>query len=577
MATIVERLQIVIDTVERGAASAIRGIGDESEKASVKTRLLEGAQRQLGVETLTTKQALLGAGVAAGAFVGTQLVQYVAGGIEQFTSLAAEVRDFQRASGASAEDASRWVAALDDMQVSADAGEKAAFKLNREIGNGGAKLAEFNIEIARNKDGTADLSTTLENVAEAYVQTADSGERARMVAELFGRAGKDLIPILEQGKKGIQELFEGAESGHQIFSQEDLTRAREYELALDDLNDTFRGLQMEAGKVALPVVTGYANALSNTVQFADEFTATLDRQRVSFAGVTVSAKDAGEAYVEAGVKSLPVVGTLASVGDALGDVTGLWSSGSEEADKYSDAQKNVQDATRTLANALSDHGRGSREARDAEKELGAAQKELAGYNKDLESSLQGVNDKLQDHATKAYLAQQADLAAGGAKLGLERAVSGVGSAMDNYNATLYGNAVAGDTSKAAQERLNSAHQVLVGSTLAALQAAGEKAIADAGPNAGAAEKAKAATDAQKQALDFLEATFPGLRAQVQGYVGDIETTPPAKSTKFWADVGDAIGQIESLKAALASVDRSITIGVNVIANTTVDAIRREFN
>ncbi|MDQ4091516.1 MAG: hypothetical protein M3163_14620 [Actinomycetota bacterium] len=85
----------------------------------------------------------------------------------EVVALAGEIRNFQRASGASAEDSSRFVAVLDDLGISSDDGAKAIFKLNREIGEGGTNLAKYGVEVAKTNEGTADAVGTLLNLADA--------------------------------------------------------------------------------------------------------------------------------------------------------------------------------------------------------------------------------------------------------------------------------------------------------------------------------------------------------------------------------------------------------------------------
>ena len=221
--------------------------------------------QQFGVSADGAGKALAGAGVAAGALAAVKFGQFAIDAANEVTELAGTVRDFQRASGASAEDSSRWVAALDDLGIAADKGGAAAFKLGREIAQGGDKLREFGIEIERNRDGTPDLTGTLLNAADAFKETDSQAEKAELAMALFGKAGKDLIPLLEQGHAGLKRFFEGAEVGGQIFSQDQLDHARQYELAIDDLQDSIPRVSHGSGLATIPVLTEFSQTASTAI------------------------------------------------------------------------------------------------------------------------------------------------------------------------------------------------------------------------------------------------------------------------------------------------------------------------
>lgn len=265
-----EILKLIIDASNRGA---VQGLEETSVKAGAleaKTNLLQGSMKKLGVEGLVTGKSMdTGFRVAGGAALGG-LIAGVGKAVGTFVELASEVRLFQRASGASAEESSRFVAVLDDMNISTETGAKAIFKMSREIGQGGDALEKFGVKVAKTSDGNKDITGTLLNVADAYTKMHDPAERAALVQAAFGRAGAELIPILEKGRKGLKDFFADAEKHGQIFSQDDLDKARALELAYDDLKDTVRGFALAIGKDAVPAVTGLTNLLTGLLNVSEK-------------------------------------------------------------------------------------------------------------------------------------------------------------------------------------------------------------------------------------------------------------------------------------------------------------------
>lgn len=204
MSTFTERLELLITSSAKGAVTGIKETDAAVTQLDAKAKGATGVLQKFGIQGEATG-AVLSAGVAGGAIAaGAAITKFAIDGVNSFVNLADEVRDFQRASGASAEDSSRMVAVLDDMGISADKGASAIFRLSRNVGEGGDGLRQFGVEIEKNRDGTTNMVETLLNIADAYTETEDAGTRAALVQEAFGRGGKDLIPILEQGRAGLR-------------------------------------------------------------------------------------------------------------------------------------------------------------------------------------------------------------------------------------------------------------------------------------------------------------------------------------------------------------------------------------
>jgi hypothetical protein len=582
---VLERLQLLIEASATDATRTIRGVGDESEKAGLRQRFLSNesnvartALDSMGLSAVSTGTALKGAAIAGGGLAAIGIAKFAVDAAGEFTSLASEVRNFQRASGASAEDSSRFVAVLDDMEISSEKGSTAIFKLGREISSGGANLAKFGIEVARNKDGTANLSETLLNVADAYVGTRDSADRAGIAQAAFGRGGKELIAILEQGRKGLAEFFEGAEEGHQIFTQEDLANARQYELAIDDLQDTLRGLKLEAGSAVAPILTQVAHSFSETVEGADNLTASIG----GLGGVLTTANNfapwTAAAHAASGATKL----LEGDVGGAAGEFTrsipivgGFVSSifGAEEAtDKLGDAQKRLSESQATMAQLAVEGKTKTDEYRDAQRDAKSAAEELSGAQEKVAESFQTVADKAAISQAAILAEASAKLGAAGAALGLQTALdqqeeaqrkateaqeaSNFASAMaalaNGENAEL--NAAAAEASETLSDAKRNEAQAnlgVVSSVAAFIQKKGEESAALAAGDGPQAQN-KARTDAQREAYEGVIAMFPGLKGELDAYFGKLGETPHRKDTNLhvhtpddWK-IGDTIRKLNEL-------------------------------
>lgn len=244
-----ERLSILLETLGVGAVSRDFGrVGDEAANT-------DGLLGRLGEQAGVTGESLK-AGLAAGAAAAAGgLVAFGISSVNAFNESTLAVTNFQRASGATAEQSSLLVSAMDDVGISAETGSGAIFQLAKRLETTGVKLAEFGVEAVRAQDGNIDMSATLLSVADAYTATTDPGKRAALVTAAFGKSGQDLIPILEQGKAGIESFYAGARASGQVFSQDDLDKGKEFRAAMDGATDALKKFQLQAGQKLIPAAT----------------------------------------------------------------------------------------------------------------------------------------------------------------------------------------------------------------------------------------------------------------------------------------------------------------------------------
>lgn len=102
-----------------------------------------------------------------------------------------------------------------------------------------------------------------EVIGEQISRLKDPADRARAATEIFGRAGADLLPLFEQGAKGIREARAEAERLGQSFSSEQLK-------ALAAADDSVKRLTSSFSAMATTLTAKVAPSLS---QFLDNMTA----------------------------------------------------------------------------------------------------------------------------------------------------------------------------------------------------------------------------------------------------------------------------------------------------------------
>lgn len=412
-----------------------------------------------------------GQALAAGLAVGVGAVTaFVSKSVGEFARLGQTVRDFQRVSGASASDASRFVSVLDDMGVEAEAGSKALSKMSRDLDTG--KLKAYGVQVEKAADGNVDLIKTLLNVSDAYVATHDPAQRAEIRFAAFGKQGDALIPILEKGGEALKQMFADVPKG-ELFDQADLDKAEKLRLSMDRLDDSVKNIERNAGRSIVPWITDAANGVAKLAETAD------------------SASPKVKTFVGGFLDAVPVVGPLKQLGDVLGVV-------GSESSKTAEKQQRLQEQLHNAAVS----------AEEQEKALDSLNKAIVA-SFDSELGLETALDKLEDTnrtLTEAIKARDDAVR-----------ISGRGSA----------------AALAAEEVLSDALRDARGDYLAAANAAVRFAD-DQAAASGRTLDAATRTGIYKSKLEeLLNSLAPGspLRAALQGYIDQLNTIPTDINTR----------------------------------------------
>ena len=113
----------------------------------------------------------------------------------------------------------------------------------------------------KNADGSLrSADEVLLDVADKFAQYEDGAAKAALAQELFGKSGADMIPFLNQGKQGIEELRREAEQLGVIYSG-DLAKASA------EFNDNLVKLRAAAEGLAVRLAGPVIQELARTSEF----------------------------------------------------------------------------------------------------------------------------------------------------------------------------------------------------------------------------------------------------------------------------------------------------------------------
>lgn len=253
----------------------IRGDSAGLDRAVARAR---GSINQLGrslsgVQALASR-ALNFAGIAGGAS---------AAGLIALATTAAntanEMGKMAQRVGLTAEEVSRLAYTADQGDASLSALEGSLRRLSRNLDDasrGGAGAIEtferLDIPV---RDANGELRGTvdvLHDVAEVFGNMADGPEKTALAFQLFGRAGTELIPMLNGGRQGMADMAAEADRLGRTISNEAAEAGAAFNDDLLRLQTLSKGLAQEVGMALVPSMHALAAAFLDAATEQREIT-----------------------------------------------------------------------------------------------------------------------------------------------------------------------------------------------------------------------------------------------------------------------------------------------------------------
>jgi hypothetical protein len=237
---------------------------------------------------------------------------------KSFADRGEEIAKLSKITGLAAEELSRMGYAADQVDVSLEsiAGGMGIFEKGLfNIQNGSKESQNFanalkalglNMEALKGKTPEAQLQL----ISDKFQTLKTATDREGVAMDLFGRSGKELIPVLDLGSAGLASMAQKADALGITMSGADADAAEQFSQSMKDVHAAVQGLENAIGSALAPTLTALAKDLA-------EGTAGLGR----FAGAH---RDAIIAITALGGVLTVAGSTLASIGfAAMGAAQGI--------------------------------------------------------------------------------------------------------------------------------------------------------------------------------------------------------------------------------------------------------------
>jgi hypothetical protein len=241
MAANIVRLQQDLDKAKNSVSSAMSSIQKSASMAA----------NALGA---------IGVGLSVAAFTGW---------IKSAIDAADETNKMAQKIGVAVKDVAGLQLAFRQAGIDSGALQTSMSKLSVAIANGNDAFVAMNIS-TRNADGS--LKSTrqvLGEVADKFKSYEDGASKTALAVQLFGKAGADLIPLLNAGADSLDQFDEMARKLGLTITDETAARAEKFNDTLDLMGQGFKGISMQVMAELLPTLEGLADQFFSSMTEGD--------------------------------------------------------------------------------------------------------------------------------------------------------------------------------------------------------------------------------------------------------------------------------------------------------------------
>lgn len=227
------------ETDTKRGQKALRELKKEAQDAG---KVIGASLAAVGIATAYAVQRQLEAADAAG-----KAAQAAGVTVESYTALA-------------------YAAQLSD--VSTEGLNTALKELNKSLASNDPAFKQLGVQVRGTNGEIKATDSVLAELADKFAKLPDGPTKAALAVQLFGKAGTQLIPLLNSGSAGIAKLTEEAKRLGVVIDSETAAAAEEFNDNITRLKKTSEGLQLQLAKELLPTLSDFsARTLKNAKDF----------------------------------------------------------------------------------------------------------------------------------------------------------------------------------------------------------------------------------------------------------------------------------------------------------------------
>lgn len=136
--------------------------------------------------------------------------------------------------------------------------------LEKNTDSAGNVFNRFSIKVHDANGKLMPTEKIVAEVADRFASMPDGMQKSALAMSLFGREGRAMIPLLNQGSAGLEKMGQNAKSLGLVF--DNVSAFKSYVTAQRQWDATLKSLQIQIGNSVLPVLTAFSKAITALLQ-----------------------------------------------------------------------------------------------------------------------------------------------------------------------------------------------------------------------------------------------------------------------------------------------------------------------
>lgn len=190
------------------------------------------------------------------------------------TQYADELISLSKKSGIATDDLSKLKYAAEQDGVSFDSLSNGLKFLAKNVETADKEFRSLGISTKDNNGIIKSADALLKEVADKFQKMPDGVEKTNIALKLFGRAGTDMIPMLNNGSEGIKALGDEAQKLGIVMGTSSAQAFKKFGDEMLAVKEGFRGLFIVMAENILPTIQSVANSIKNIVIWFNSLSST---------------------------------------------------------------------------------------------------------------------------------------------------------------------------------------------------------------------------------------------------------------------------------------------------------------
>lgn len=250
-----------VSTKMRTIRSEMKELVESAGKGNIQLGILGRTMAEAAGHAPILAAGLLGVAAALGAMYTVKRVLEFG---EAMGEAAENIDKVSQKLGMSAEQVQKWHGVAAQIHMDANQMDSGFTRLERSMfmaANGGkqqsAAFKELGIDVNNLKNPTEALIA----ISEKFKDMPDGPKKTAIAMQLMGRAGAQMIPVLNQGKDGLKELMDVSEETGSVMSNDLVGAGLAVDEQFDQLHLTSQGLKNVLFEALAPAIHAVVSAL----------------------------------------------------------------------------------------------------------------------------------------------------------------------------------------------------------------------------------------------------------------------------------------------------------------------------